>query len=130
MLKKLGADHVINYKEDKAWGKTARGLTPNGNGADHVIEVGGQETVGQSLDAIKYGGIISMIGFLGGPQPKESALEALFHGCTLRGIMIGSREQFEEMVRAIEVNDIHPVIDKRVFSLAEVKDAYEYMVSS
>jgi NADPH:quinone reductase-like Zn-dependent oxidoreductase len=129
-VKKLGADHVINYRDDKEWGKTARSFTPNGDGVDHIVEVGGQDTMGQSLNAIKYGGVISVIGVLAGFQPKESALEALFRVCILRGVMIGSRAQFQDMVRAIEANDIHPVLDKTVFSFEDVKKAYEYQVSN
>ncbi|KAK1074372.1 hypothetical protein LTR48_009316, partial [Friedmanniomyces endolithicus] len=36
-LKQLGADHVINYKEDSNWGETAKKLT-GGSGVQHVIE--------------------------------------------------------------------------------------------
>lgn len=32
------------------------------------------------------------------------------------------------MIAAIEANDIKPVVDKKVFTLPEVKDAYNYMV--
>jgi hypothetical protein len=129
-LKKLGADHVLNYKEDKDWGKTARKLTPGEVGVDHIIEVGGEYTMAQSLNAVRFGGIISIIGFLGGAKPKDNILEALNRICTLRGIFVGSREQMEEMCAAIEANDIHPVVDKKVFPMAEVKQAYEYMVSA
>lgn len=38
-LKALGADFVINYKQDANWGETAKKLT-GGNGVQHVIEVG------------------------------------------------------------------------------------------
>jgi len=31
------------------------------------------------------------------------------------------------MNRAIEANDIHPVVDEKVFNLTELKDAYQYM---
>jgi len=62
-LKKLGADHVINYKEDENWGETAKKLT-GGVGVDHVIEVGGPSTTRNSLKAIKFEGIISIIGYV------------------------------------------------------------------
>ncbi|KAB5566849.1 hypothetical protein GE09DRAFT_1284563 [Coniochaeta sp. 2T2.1] len=130
LLKKLGADRVINYREDKDWGKTAKSFTPDGDGVDHVIEVGGPDTLGRSLNAIKYGGVISVIGFLSGFQAKERALEALFRGCILRGIMIGSRAQFGDMVRAIEANGIRPVVDEKVFGFGEVKEAYEYLAAA
>lgn len=127
-LKKLGADHVINYREDPEWGTTAKKLTTDGAGAEHIIEVGGEHTMAQSLKAVKYGGIITLIGFLGGAKPKESILEALNNVCTLRGIFVGSREQMEDMCRAIEANDIHPVVDEKVFPFEQARDAYEYMV--
>ena len=128
-LKKLGADHVINYREDKNWGETARKLTPGEEGVDHVIEVGGEDTMEQSLKAVKYEGIISLIGFLGGAKPKDNILEPLSRVCTIRGIYVGSRQQMEEMCAAVEANNIHPVVDKQVFTLEQAKEAYEYMVS-
>jgi len=58
MLKKLGADHVINYKETPNWGEKAKELTPDGHGVEHVIEVGGPTTLAQSLNAIAFDGVI------------------------------------------------------------------------
>ncbi|KAK1752839.1 hypothetical protein QBC47DRAFT_387222 [Echria macrotheca] len=126
-LKQLGADHVINYKEDQNWGETARKLTPDEVGVDHIIEVGGAGTMTQSLKAVRFEGVISLIGFLGGAKPQDSILEALNRVCTLRGVYVGSREQMEAMVAAIEANNIHPVVDNKIFSLEQAKDAYEYM---
>ncbi|KAI1175267.1 hypothetical protein F4777DRAFT_335360 [Nemania sp. FL0916] len=129
LLKKLGADHVLNYKEDENWGETAKKLT-GGAGVDHVIEVGGAATLGQTLKAIKFEGIISIIGFLGGVNaPEASLIQCLSHVCTARGVYVGSRQQMEEMVTAMEVNDIHPVVDPKVFTLEQTKEAYEYQVS-
>ncbi len=64
LLKRLGADHVINYREDTDWGATARNLTDNGAGFDHILEVGGRDTMSHSLKAIKLEGVISIIGFV------------------------------------------------------------------
>ncbi|KAI1125257.1 hypothetical protein F5Y10DRAFT_12107 [Nemania abortiva] len=126
MVKKLGADHVINYREDANWGETARNLT-GGVGVDVVVEVGGSGTLGQTLKAIKYEGIIAIIGFLGGVKVEASLIECLTHICTARGVYVGSRQQMEDMVAAIEANDIHPVVDSKVFTLEQTKEAYEYM---
>lgn len=127
-LKQLGAKHVLNYKTDPDWGATAKSLTANGGGVDHIIEVGGPKTVGQSFKAIKMGGTISIIGFLGGMGADEgsSSLQALSSLCTLRGILVGSREQFEYMNRAIETNDIKPVVDQKTFKLDELPQSYQY----
>ncbi|KAI0127121.1 hypothetical protein BJ170DRAFT_695490 [Xylariales sp. AK1849] len=126
-LKKLGADHVINYKEDQNWGRTAKGLTFNGQGVDHIIEVGGAGTLEQSLAAIRFEGVISIIGFLAGAKPKSTILDVLSNICTTRGVYVGSKALMEDMVAAIEANDIHPVVDKNVFALDKARDAYEYM---
>jgi NADPH:quinone reductase-like Zn-dependent oxidoreductase len=127
-LKKLGANHVINYKTDQNWGETAKKLTTGGLGVDHVIEVGGPGTMKQSMLAIKLEGTITVIGFLGGATAENtpSTLDTLTHLCTVRGIIVGSRQQFEDMVRAIEASDIHPVVDKKVFSFEKAVDAYKY----
>ncbi|KAI0838465.1 NAD(P)-binding protein [Hypoxylon sp. FL0890] len=127
ILTKLGADHVLNYKEDPNWGETARKLTPGGAGVDHIIEVGGAGTIDQSFKAIKFEGIISIIGFLGGANTQTSVISTLPHICTARGVYVGSRALMEEMIAAIEANDIHPVVDKEVFDFAKAKEAYKYM---
>lgn len=129
VLKDLGAKHVLNYKTDPNWGATAKKLSPRGEGVDRIIEVGGPQTMAQSFEAIKIGGHISVIGFLGGvgADKDSSSLQALTHMCTVRGFLVGSRVQFEEMNRAIETNNIKPVVDKKRFKLEELKDAYQYM---
>ena len=131
LLKELGADHIINYKSDPEWGASAKKLTANEAGVDHIIEVGGPRSMAQSIAAIKIEGVINIIGFLGGVKGMEqpSFLECLFHLCVVRGILVGSRELFEEMNKAIDVNGIKPVVDEKVFELAEAKDAFQYLVS-
>ena len=84
----------------------------------------------QSFVAIKREGVISVIGFLGGLSKAEpSFLETLNTSSIVRGIMVGSRVQLEELTRAIDVNLIKPEVDEKVFSLEELKDCYQYMVS-
>jgi NADPH:quinone reductase-like Zn-dependent oxidoreductase len=78
LLKKYGADHVINYKETPNWGETAKSLTPGGAGVEHVVEVGGPTTMAQSLKAVKIDGVISIIGFIGGfDKEQPSFLDCL-----------------------------------------------------
>ncbi len=84
----------------------------------------------QSLRAIKMEGVISVIGLLTGTQPKDNIMETLLRVCTIRGVYVGSREQLEEMIKFMEEHQIRPVMDKTVFTLDTVKEAYEYMVSA
>jgi len=127
-LKKLGADHIINYKNDPNWGETAKKLSPGGLGVAHILEVGGPKTMVQSLKAVKPEGIISIIGFLGGMSKDQPGfMDCLSNMCTVRGVFVGSRQQFEELNAAIDASNIKPVVDEKVFSLEDAKEAYQYM---
>jgi NADPH:quinone reductase-like Zn-dependent oxidoreductase len=123
--KKLGADHLINYKTTPEWGKKARELTA-GRGVDVVVEVGGENTLSQSLDAARVGGSIVIIGVLGGFS-SPLFMPALF-GKNLRliGITVGSRSQFDDMARAIGGWKMKPVVE-RTFPFEKVPDALALM---
>ncbi|KGQ10957.1 hypothetical protein BB8028_0002g06170 [Beauveria bassiana] len=130
-LRALGADHVINYRENPEWGAEARKIT-GGVGVDHIVEVIGPSSMAQGLQAIKIGGVISIIGFVGGEaEAQPGFLDCLMNLCTARGLMVGSRAQMEEMCRAIEASPkmLQPVVDKKLFKLEDVKAAYEYQWS-
>lgn len=69
-----------------------------------------------------------IIGFVGGfSKDQPSFLDCLNNLFTVRGLLVGSRQQFEDMNRAIEQNDIHPIVDEKTFTLTELKEACEYM---
>lgn len=128
-LKQLGVHHIINYKETPNWGEIAKSLTPDSVGADFVVEVGGPTTMAQSFKAIRIDGVIGIIGFVGGPSKdsQPSFLDVLNNLCTVRGVLVGSRAQFEDMNRAIDANGIKPVVDGEIFELSKLKEAYQYM---
>ena len=123
-LKELGADHVINYKKEEKWGRLARELN-HGHGVDHVIDVGGAETLEHSLNAIRVGGQISLIGILSGQTCEINIVKSFIRQVRLQGVLVGSRVHQQEMIKAIEVNKIRPVID-RVFALQDIVQAFEY----
>jgi hypothetical protein len=58
-------------------------------------------------------------------ENQPTMIDALMSICTIRGVLVGSRKQFEAMNRAIEANDIKPVVDSKVFKLEDVKEAYQ-----
>ncbi|KAJ5100129.1 zinc-type alcohol dehydrogenase-like protein [Penicillium argentinense] len=130
LLKDLGADHTVNYRTSPGWGSAVRDLTPGKEGVDHIIDVGGQGTLEQSLKCIKMDGVINIIGFLGASdRPQPTLLDALSHICTVRGVYVGSRALLKDMVRAIESTGLKPVVDQKVFELANAKEAFQYMAS-
>jgi NADPH:quinone reductase-like Zn-dependent oxidoreductase len=126
-LKALGADHVINYREDAEWGKTARKLT-NGRGVDLVVEVGGAGTIKQSIRASKLGGTISLIGVVAGPSLDFPLPLITMNMLNVVGVALGNRRQFADMLRAIGHHEIKPVVDK-VFPFDQLPAALEWLQS-
>jgi len=125
-LRALGADHVINYVTTPDWDRAVRDLT-GGNGVDHVIEVGGANTLPLSLKSVRRGGHIALIGVLAGGgevDPRFIFLKQV----RIQGIYVGSRRMFEDMNRAIATGGIQPVID-RVFPFGEAPAAFSYLES-
>lgn len=84
----------------------------------------------QSMEAIKFEGVINITGFLGGQDVPTSVFECLMRVFTARGLVGGSRAMMEDMIAAIEAKDIHPVVDPVVFSFEQAKEAYQYLVST
>lgn len=126
-LKALGADHLINYKETPEWGKKAFELT-GGRGVDEVVEIGGPGTMAQSIAACRVGGHISLIGVLTGVSGEVPTAALFSKNITVSGITVGSREQQEDMIAAIDANGIKPVLDKD-FPLSEIAAAFAHQAS-
>lgn len=123
-LKELGASHTINYKTTPAWGAKVQELT-DGKGVDHVIEVGGPGTLPESIDAVRIGGHIALIGILTGQAGDVPTAKLMAKQARLQGLIVGSRTHQKEMIRAIEANGMHPILD-RSFALEEIADAFRH----
>ncbi|KAL6823648.1 putative alcohol dehydrogenase [Trichoderma camerunense] len=131
LLKSLGADHIINYRQTLNWGEVAKELT-GGIGVDLVVEVAGALTMKQSVASLKLDGTMSVVGFVGGEgngAEVPNLLDPWLKHYTVRGISVGSRQQMEAMCLAIEANldKLRPIVDSRVFELEELRDAYKYL---
>ncbi|ATH76273.1 NAD(P)-dependent alcohol dehydrogenase [Halomonas sp. NyZ770] len=126
-LRELGAEHTINYRDTPEWGKRVLELT-HGEGVDHVVEVGGPGTLPQSIDAVKIGGHISLIGVLTGREGEVPTAKLMAKQARLQGLIVGSRRHQMEMIKAIEAANLKPVID-REFALADIADAFRHQES-
>jgi NADPH:quinone reductase-like Zn-dependent oxidoreductase len=120
----LGAAHTINYRSVPEWGAEVRRLT-GGRGVDHVLELGGPGTLAQSIAAVRTGGHISLIGTLTGVAGSVPTAAMMVKQVRLQGLIVGSRRHQQELVRALEVTGIRPVVD-RTFRLDALADAFRY----
>ncbi|SFM29352.1 zinc-dependent alcohol dehydrogenase family protein [Methylobacterium pseudosasicola] len=127
-LRGLGADHLINYRADPAWGATAKRLT-GGRGVDHVLDVAGPGTLEQSMEAVRVAGHISVIGILTGVAGPLPLVPALIRQIRLQGVLVGSRSQQIAMIRGIDACGLRPVVDS-VYPLAEIVDAFRHQESN
>lgn len=123
--RELGADETINYAKDPDWDERARRLT-GGRGVDHVVEVGGADTFGKSLKAVRIGGRISVIGILSGVQAPTELTAILMRRVAIQGIFVGSRSMFESMNRAIADASMIPQVD-RVIPFDSAPEAFTAM---
>jgi NADPH:quinone reductase-like Zn-dependent oxidoreductase len=123
--KALGADEGINYKATPDWDRAVKERT-GGVGADHVLELSGAGTFNKSVRAVRVGGTISLIGNVSGGATEVNLTPILLQNIRVQGVIVGSRETFEDMNRAIAQHRLRPVID-RVFPFAEARAAFEHM---
>ncbi|CAF4577466.1 unnamed protein product [Rotaria sp. Silwood2] len=104
---KYGADYTINYKKQPNWDEEVLKIT-NGEGVDIILENGA---------ALK-------------PENPDVALLALGKSCIVRGIIIGSREQTEQLMNLVDQKKLEPPVHKVFnFDPTSVKEAYRYLES-
>ncbi|AZC18537.1 NAD(P)-dependent alcohol dehydrogenase [Pseudomonas sp. CMR5c] len=125
--RELGADHLINYKRDTDWASKVLEFT-SGRGVDKVIEVGGPDTLVQSIHSCRVGGHIALIGVLTGIVGQVPTAELMRRQQKLQGLIVGSRSHQIDMVRAINVMGMKPVID-RTFALDDIAEAFRHQAA-
>lgn len=119
----LGAWQTINYRERPDWDKAVLDLT-DGEGANHILELGGPDTFERSISAVSHGGNIAQIGVLTGFGPTPNLLPLQFKNASIHGICVGSGQHHAELNAYLEQHAIHPVVD-HMFPFGEVPAAYE-----
>ncbi|MBN3823773.1 NAD(P)-dependent alcohol dehydrogenase [Burkholderia sp. Ac-20384] len=123
----MGADHLINYKRDTEWSSKVLEFT-NGRGVDHVVEVGGPDTLTQSIRSCRIGGHIALIGVLTGAAGQVPTIELMARQQKLQGLVVGSRRHQIDMISAIDANGTKPAIDSS-FPLDELAGAFRHQAA-
>ncbi len=109
--RQLGADHCVNYNSVPEWGEAALVWT-DGRGVDAVVEIGGTGTLLKSIQAIRRGGHIPVIGYLAGAPIELTVFDLIIKNANLHGIGVGNRDDYESMMRFVEEHALRPAIHK------------------
>jgi len=128
----LGADDVVNYRTNPEWSKAVMELT-GGRGADVVINNVGMSELDQCLESAASGGRIMYIGSNSvapgrqnsKPEPLKRLGLLIMRDLNLKGVIVGSRKMFVDMVAAMEKHSIKPVIE-RVYEFEQANEALAY----
>ena len=127
-VKAMGAHATINYRSNEDWGVEGKKIA-GGDGVDLVMELGGTQTLKQSLSAVRPGGTLSMIGVLSGATFGDILLPFIVtRNVRLQGITVGAHDGMVDMCRAIETHGLKPVVDK-TFPLADAAEAFKHLQS-
>lgn len=123
----LGADGVVNYRALPQWSAEVRRLT-GGKGVDRVVDVGGRDTLAQSLASTRMGGTVALVGGVSGGFGAELP-DGLVDGVqTIAGVRVGSRRDAERLAAFAAVAKLRPAIDSG-FDFASARQAYAHLAT-
>jgi len=120
----LGADDVINYKEEDIV-ERVRDLT-GGAGVDAVVDHVGADFFSAAFNALRPGGRYGTCGATTGLR-TELHLGLLFsQQKEIHGVFMGNKEDMREIVAVLNRGAIKPVVD-RAFTLSDAAAAHRAM---
>jgi len=125
--RELGADHTINYEKTSVveWIRGHQG----GRGVDVAIDAVGAATWPLDIACVRKGGRVVLCGVTTGAKAETDLRTLYWNQLTVLGSTLGSIRDFEQMLAAVNVNQLRPIIDE-VFPLERVRDAMAKMESA
>lgn len=124
LCKELGADVLINYKEED-FAKRIRAET-NKRGVDVVVDYVGNDTWVKSLRSLSRGGRLVTCGATTGYAPATDLRHIFFRQLEVIGSTMGSKNELMAPLKLIFEGKMRPVIDT-VFDLPDTAKAHEKM---
>ena len=121
----LGADVVLNYREDAKWSKALYKMTGR-RGVDVVVDNVGQATLAQSMRAVARGGRIVIVGNTSGPQAEIDIRFIFGKQISIIGSTMGTHQDFRDVMALVWAGKLRPVVD-RVMNLSEGRAAFEVL---
>jgi NADPH2:quinone reductase len=135
LVRRLGADHVVNYATEDLR-ERLKELT-GGNGVDVVYDPVGGTLAEPALRSMAWGGRYLVIGFAGGDIPRIPLNLPLLKGCSIVGVYWGSFAQRErdlqrrnamELWELFESGRLVPVVGE-THALADYAKAFESLAT-
>lgn len=126
-IKKLGTLKVINYKKENIE-QSIKKLT-NGEKADVVFESVGAKTWKTSLSILRPHGRLVLSGVTSGAIASQDLSDIYYYQQTILGARMGTKEEFEKVLKLVELGKLKPVIDK-IFPLKEANKAIKRLSES
>ena len=126
--KQLGAEHVINYKENKDYGKQVYLEFTKKHGIDVVLDNVGQATFPTSIKLLRAGGKIITCGVTSGPFTKLNITDIFWKHLEIKGSTMANQGEFREVMKFVLEGKLEPVIDK-IYPLDEAREAEVYLDS-
>lgn len=120
----LGADHVINYREDRFEG-VVRKLTKK-KGVDVVFEHVGTDTIPGSMLCMKRGGRLVTCGSTSGVSAQVNLMMLFQQQLRLIGSFGCRMENMADAMQKMAKGLVHPIIDTQV-ELDDIDTALERM---
>lgn len=122
-LERLGAEVFDSTTPD--WPEQFLAAT-RGHGVDVFVDVVGGPMLSKTIAATRVGGSVVLLGYVGGTSSTIDLLAVIRRAVTLHAVSGGSRTSFEQLVRFLELHELHPIIGAR-FSFDELGAAYDYL---
>ena len=123
-LEALGVAGVVNYADTPDWGRAVADLT---GGVDKVVNAAGLGSVNQSIDALKPGGEVAVMGLFTQGDALDP-MQFLAKAVNVRGVAVGSAEDQRALAVFVDTHGVKPPIGAR-FTFDQARDAFEALRS-
>jgi len=110
-VRELGADVVLDYRDDPEWSKSIYKLTGK-RGVDVVVDNVGQATWGDSLRAVARGGRVVSVGNTSGPIASTDIRFIFGKQISIVGSTMGSHQDYRDVMARVFDGTFRPVIDR------------------
>ena len=124
-VRELGADFTANYRHP-GWGELVYRWSEGG--VDAVLETGGDDTFAQSVTATRDGGCVAVLAVRGRGARALSLADVVTRRIRVQGIFVGSRVDFQRLLRFIELQAIDPIIDRVFDGLSTARAAFAHLL--